>query len=54
MIYTKKSVPVFLKEATDASSIITVTVFLMLLRLLCKRPLMGRMLKDELKIPRLK
>ena len=36
------------------SSIITVTVFLALLRLLCKRPLMGRMLKDELKIPRLK
>ena len=29
------------------NSIITVTVFLALLRLLCKRPLMGRMLKDE-------
>ena len=29
------------------NSIITVTVFLVLLRLLCKRPLMGRMLKDE-------
>ena len=29
------------------SSIITITVFLALLRLLCKRPLMGRMLKDE-------
>lgn len=29
------------------NSIITVTVFLTLLRLLCKRPLMGRMLKDE-------
>ena len=29
------------------NSIITVTVFLTLLRLLCKRPLMGRMLKKE-------
>lgn len=29
------------------NSIITVTVFLTLLRLLCKRPLMGRMLKEE-------
>ena len=32
---------------SDENSIITVTVFLTLLRLLCKRPLMGRMLKDE-------
>lgn len=31
----------------DENSIITVTVFLTLLRLLCKRPLMGRMLKEE-------
>lgn len=29
------------------NSIMTVTVFLTLLRLLCKRPLMGRMIKDE-------
>lgn len=29
------------------NSIITVTVFLTLLRLLCRRPLMGRMLKEE-------
>ena len=32
---------------SDENSIITVTVFLTLLRLLCKRPLMGRMLKDD-------
>ncbi|MDL2302464.1 McrC family protein [Lachnospiraceae bacterium OttesenSCG-928-D06] len=32
---------------SDENSIITVTVFLTLLRLLCKRPLMGRMLKEE-------
>ena len=32
---------------SDENSIITVTVFLTLLRLLCKRPLMGRMMKDE-------
>lgn len=32
---------------SNENSIITVTVFLTLLRLLCKRPLMGRMLKDE-------
>lgn len=32
---------------SSENSIITVTVFLTLLRLLCRRPLMGRMLKDE-------
>lgn len=32
---------------SSENSIITVTVFLTLLRLLCKRPLMGRMLKEE-------
>ncbi len=32
---------------SSENSIITVTVFLTLLRLLCKRPLMGRMLKNE-------
>lgn len=32
---------------SSENSIITVTVFLILLRLLCRRPLMGRMLKDE-------
>lgn len=32
---------------SNENSIITVTVFLILLRLLCKRPLMGRMLKED-------
>lgn len=32
---------------SSENSIITVTVFLTLLRLLCRRPLMGRMLKEE-------
>ena len=32
---------------SDENSIITVTVFLTLLRLLCRKPLMGRMLKEE-------
>lgn len=32
---------------SSENSIITVTVFLTLLRLLCKRPLMGRMLRNE-------
>ena len=32
---------------SSENSIITVTVFLTLLRMLCRRPLMGRMLKDE-------
>lgn len=32
---------------SEENSIITVTAFLSLLRLLCKRPLMGRMLKEE-------
>ena len=34
-------------DISDENSIITVTVFLTLLRLLCKRPLMGKMLKKE-------
>ena len=34
-------------DISDENSIITVTVFLSLLRLLCKRPLMGKMLKKE-------
>lgn len=32
---------------SEENSIITVTVFLTLLKLLCKRPLMGKMVKDE-------
>lgn len=32
---------------SEENSIITVTVFLTLLRLLCKRPLLGKMIKDE-------
>lgn len=32
---------------SEENSIITVTVFLSLLRLLCKRPLMGKMLKED-------
>ena len=34
-------------STSNENSIITVTVFLILLRLLCKRPLMGRMVKKE-------
>lgn len=34
-------------KISEENSIITVTVFLTLLRLLCKRPFMGRMLKEE-------
>lgn len=34
-------------KISGENSIITVTVFLTLLRLLCKKPLMGRMLKEE-------
>lgn len=34
-------------DISDENSIITVTVFLSLLKLLCKRPLMGKMLKKE-------
>ncbi|MCF0133906.1 MAG: hypothetical protein HUJ72_08575, partial [Blautia sp.] len=35
---------------SSENSIITVTVFLNLLKSLCKRPLMGRMLKDEMNL----
>ena len=34
-------------KISGENSIITVTVFLTLLRLLCKKPLMGRMMKKE-------